>query len=25
MTIHMGPMKGVGETIVVLIDEKLGY
>lgn len=25
MTIHMGPMKGVGETIVVLIDEELGY
>ena len=25
MTIHMAPMKGVGETIVVLIDEELGY
>ena len=25
MAIHMGPMKGVGETIVVLIDEELGY
>ena len=25
MTIHMGPMKGVGETIVVLVDEELGY
>ena len=25
MTIHMGPMKGVGETVVVLIDETLGY
>ena len=24
-SIHMGPMKGVGETIVVLIDEELGY
>ena len=25
MTIHMGPMKGVWETVVVLIDETLGY
>ena len=25
MTVHMGPMKGVGETVVVLIDEELGY